>query len=145
MEARYKSQVWEIDLPITKNLLKTKQSVEIFRNDFVKSHKDVFAFSDPNSPVEFVGWHSTVRCKIRSKPIGKIEGHKFSQKHISKKRKAFFKEKGLLNVPVLIFDEIEKNHVVKGPTIIESPFTTIVLDPGSEAMRTNKGSLIINV
>ena len=132
-------------MPITKNLLKTKQSVENFRNDFDKSHKDIFAFSDPNSPVEFVGWRSTVRCKIRSKPIGKIEGNKLSRKHFSKKRKAFFEEKGLLSVPVLIFDEIEKNKVLKGPAIIESPFTTIVLDPGSKAMRTNKGSLIINV
>ena len=145
VEARYKSQVWEIDLPITKNLLKTKKAIEIFRSDFDKSHKDIFAFSDPNSPVEFVGWRSTVRCKIRSKPIGKIKSNKFSQKYITKRRKAFFEGKGLLNVPVQIFERIQKNQVVKGPSIIESPFTTIVLDPGSRATRTNKGSLIINV
>jgi N-methylhydantoinase A len=145
VEARYKSQVWEIDLPITKNLLKTKQSVEKFRKDFDKSHENIFAFSDPDSPIEFIGWRSTVNCKIRSKPIGKIKKNKFYKHHISKKRKAFFDKKGLLNVPVIILENIKKNHTVKGPAIIESPFTTIVLDIGSKATRTKRGSLKINI
>ena len=144
VEARYKSQVWEIDLPITKNLLKTKQSVEKFRKDFDKSHENIFAFSDPNSPIEFIGWRSTVNCKIRSRPIGKIKEHKFSKSHISKQRKAFFDKKGLLQVQVIKLEDIMKNHTVKGPAIIESPFTTIVLDIGSKAIRTNRGSLKIN-
>jgi N-methylhydantoinase A len=33
--------------------------------------------------------------------------------------------------------------VLAGPAIVESPFTTVVIDPGAEAVRRGSGTLVI--
>jgi N-methylhydantoinase A len=45
---------------------------------------------------------------------------------------------------VLRFEDMERGAEVAGPAIIESSFTTVVVDPGASATRSKSGSLIIN-
>ena len=42
-----------------------------------------------------------------------------------------------------LFEEMESNVPLKGPAIIESPLTTVVIEPGSEVVRKESGSLVI--
>jgi N-methylhydantoinase A len=44
---------------------------------------------------------------------------------------------------VLELGELEPDVPVAGPAIVESPLTTIVVDPGATAARTAGGSLAI--
>ncbi|HTB38001.1 MAG TPA: hypothetical protein VK777_12985, partial [Reyranella sp.] len=50
-------------------------------------------------------------------------------------RSMVFHNTGRVDAPVYYLDALPQGHPVTGPAIIESSFTTIVLDPGSRALR----------
>ena len=56
-----------------------------------------------------------------------------------------FAGKGLVNARVAAFDSMKPGAAMRGPAIIESPFTTVVIDPGAKAERTRSGSLFITL
>ena len=61
------------------------------------------------------------------------------------KRNIYFEENGWQNVNVFNFENIETNTKIYGPSIIDSSFTTIVVDPNTYAFKDEKGSLIIKI
>ncbi|MBR72630.1 MAG: 5-oxoprolinase [Rhodospirillaceae bacterium] len=140
-EARYPHQIWEIEVPLHQGKIETQADVEKLRKDFHRTHKEVFAISDETSEVEIVGWRANVSCKLREntnlKVMETISGNK-----VEDNRKAFFGSVGLVDSNVYRFEDMKDNVRVVGPSIIESSFTTIVVDPGSEAFRNTRGSLI---
>ena len=58
-------------------------------------------------------------------------------------RKAFFDKKGIVDTQVEMFETMKFNRPIKGPAIIESPFTTVVIDPGAAVVRKKSGTLVI--
>src|ERR1700733_66934 len=56
IEARYPHQGWEIDLPIDPERLLAPDGVAQLEQDFHHTHENIFAFSDPDSPVEVIAW-----------------------------------------------------------------------------------------
>ena len=142
-EARYPSQIWEIEVPLRGNRFASDQDVVDLREDFHTTHENLFAIADNKSEVEIVGWRASVRCRLRDtvqwavrEAAGDIE--------VPKSRKAYFSDVGLVESQVLRFEDMERGTEVGGPAIIESSFTTVVIDPGASAVRSASGSLIIN-
>ena len=43
-----------------------------------------------------------------------------------------------------MLESMVPGQVLAGPAIVESPVTTVVLDPGSSTVRTPSGSLLID-
>jgi len=144
-EARYRHQVWEIDLPIHLRRFKSMKDVARVRNEFDTTHEDIFAVRDPGSDVEFVGWRAIARCKLREGKFGKLAREKKNEAKLHPRRKAFFGGKGSVNTRVVLFESMKPGASLKGPAIIESPFTTVVIEPNSTAKRTKSGSLVIEV
>jgi N-methylhydantoinase A len=50
-------------------------------------------------------------------------------------RSMVFRDTGRVDAPVYDLDALPQDQPVTGPAIIESSFTTIVVDPGSRALR----------
>ena len=48
-----------------------------------------------------------------------------------------------MDTDVELFEAMELGARVEGPAIIESAFTTVVVDPGATAVRTEGGTLVI--
>jgi N-methylhydantoinase A len=67
-----------------------------------------------------------------------------SEVEVPDSREAYFSDIGLAEARVLRFEDMERGAEVAGPAIIESSFTTVVVDPGASATRSKSGSLIIN-
>ncbi|MFQ5931018.1 MAG: hydantoinase/oxoprolinase family protein [Nitrospiraceae bacterium] len=142
-EARYRHQIWEIDLPLKIMRFHSKTDLARAREDFDQLHEEVFAFRDPGSAVEFVGWRATVRCRLREGELGRL-GHEHAyEAKVPTSRKAFFEGKGVVNTHVELFEGMRRNEPLKGPAIIESPFTTVVIEPGAEVVRKQSGTLVI--
>jgi len=59
-------------------------------------------------------------------------------------RKAYFSGTGFVDATVRRFETLRVGEKVAGPAIIESPFTTVVVDPGATAERRASGSLSID-
>ncbi|HJP14016.1 MAG TPA: hydantoinase/oxoprolinase family protein [Nitrospinota bacterium] len=142
-EARYRHQIWEIDLPIDLTRFKTEKEVARVRREFDAAHEEIFAVRDPDSDVEFVGWRAVARCKLRAGRFGKLGHEKKFETNLPARRKAYFEGKGRVNTRVELFESMKPGAAMRGPAIIESPFTTVVVDPGARVVRTRSGSLVI--
>ena len=63
----------------------------------------------------------------------------------SGQRPACFDGRGAVHTPVRRFEGMRAGERIAGPAIVESGFTTIVVDPGAVGMRSGAGSLVIDV
>jgi N-methylhydantoinase A len=142
-EARYRHQIWEIDLPLTVQRFRSRLDLARAREDFDRMHEEVFAFRDPGSEVEFVGWRATARSRLREDEVGRLEHEEAFDVKVSSSRKAYFSGAGSVKAEVEVFETMKPNASLSGPVIIESPFTTVVIDPGAKALRRRSGTLVI--
>ena len=59
-------------------------------------------------------------------------------------RKVWFPVSGAAEASVLVFAQLEINKRYSGPAMVESPFSTVVIDPESIFWRLQDGSLVID-
>ena len=119
------------------------KAVAELRDDFHATHEEIFAIADNKSEVEVVGWRANVRCRL-SDGIEWDVHEAAVDVEVPESRQAYFADTGLVNTKVLRFEDMERGATVEGPAIIESSFTTVVVDPGASAERRASGSLVIN-
>lgn len=142
-EARYRHQIWEIDVPLEGARFKSAKDIERAREAFDRIHEEIFAFRDPASEVEFVGWRAAARCKLRKGQVGRLARERLYEKELPSSRMAYFTGAGRRKTRVALFGTLKVDSPVRGPAIIESPFTTVVIDPGAAAVRNRSGNLVI--
>lgn len=141
VDARYSTQVWEIEVPVRNAELANAADVAAFVGDFHKVHEDLFAFSDPASPVVITGWSAQVSCRFNKTAGLRLAPEKAAAERPA--RQAYFAETGWREVPVRQLATLATGETVHGPAIVESSFTTVVVDPGAVATRRPSGSLVI--
>lgn len=142
-EARYPEQVWEIDVALPFNQFIAERDVRIFVEEFHRAHDELFGFHDKTSDIEIVGWSATVSCNIRGDTGGSLAPKSVpTVRHGT--RKAYFPENGWVDAIVARFEGMDICQTIHGPAIIESSFTTVVLNPGAHAVRRPSGSLSID-
>lgn len=143
-EARYATQVWEIEAPVHCEAFRGTEDVARFVERFHQAHSELFTFADRDSSVDVIGWTAHVSCRLADSagtqltpalPIPDSAGS----------RRAYFEQTGWTEVPVRRFELLAINESIAGPAIVESAFTTIVVDPGATATKRPSGSLSIDV
>ena len=141
-EARYSSQIWEIDVAISSEMLKSPSFKTELVEAFHKTHEQLFTLRDEGSEIEFLTWKAklSVRSGIALKTI------KDSAKTITKKssfRHCYFGESVAKKTSIYNSDNIPPLKELKGPCIIEDENTTIVIYPGMKAhMSKNKNFIL---
>lgn len=143
VEAHYQSQVWEIDVPFDLKRFEGPEDVAKIRRAFDQVHEELFAFSDKGSAVQFICWRATVRCKLARSENGRLVTNQEARKDAPTSRRAYFPGLGLVETSVAQFGLIGPDQSLDGPAIIESPFTTVVIEPDFRVARTESGSLLI--
>ena len=141
-EARYPSQIWEIEVPLRSDRIEDEQALSGFVEDFHKTHETLFTFADSESTIETVGWRANVRCRLRDGVNLSVESAGGGPE-IAHSRSVYFPDTGFVEAQVVHFDGMGPGETVDGPAIIESSFTTVVIDPGAKAERRASGSLLI--
>ncbi|MBX3532334.1 MAG: hydantoinase/oxoprolinase family protein [Rhizobiaceae bacterium] len=142
-EARYPEQVWEIEIPLPVERFASAAELRALEDVFHKAHDDIFAISDPGSPIEIVGWTASVACRLRGDQGGSL-ALSDPGKMDAAVRMAYFPGHGSLTTAVHRFEAMKPGEQVAGPAIIESSFTTVVVNPGAVAERRPSGSLSID-
>ena len=140
-EARYPHQNWEIEVPLRIERFGV-DDVEQLRQDFHTRHEEIFAINDPESAVEVVGWRARVRCRLRESESRQVLAQQASHEPAATRR-AYFRDAGEVDAAVRHFDSLEPGEPLEGPALIESPTTTVVIEPGATAERSESGSLRI--
>ncbi len=143
VEARYPDQAWEIEVPLRRDRFASRQDVDDLVADFHRVHEQTFAISDPASPVEMVSWNAEVRCRIHGAEPDRLAA--LTDAHGLPSRRVFFIAEGWRDTPVHRFEALAEGAAIEGPAIVESAFTSVVLDPGARAHRDSLGSLLIEV
>ena len=144
VEARYAEQVWEITVPLPSPRIATPDDLSALVEAFHRKHQDLFAIRDDGAAVELVGWGATVSCRVRGAAQGLQLRNAPGLRPAATSRKAYFSGHGFVDVAVHRFEAIEVGAQIAGPAIVESSFTTVVLQPGATAQRRASGSLAIS-
>jgi N-methylhydantoinase A len=142
IEARYPHQVWEIDLRIDPEQLLAPDGVARLEHDFHRTHENIFAFADRDSPVEVIAWRAAVRCPAGGRTELRLT--RFDADVSATQRRAYFPNDGWMDVPVLRFERLEYDDWRAGPAIIETPFSSIVIDRAASFSRTESGNLVVH-
>jgi N-methylhydantoinase A len=147
VEARYASQVWEIEVPLIDNAFANAEQLAKLVEDFHATHEQIFAIRDPGSVIEFVGWTATARCHVRpfSHEQQGDRGRLYSSggRSVSGTRNVYFVGVGEVDAALYDFETMDSGVEHRGPAIIESPFTTVVADAETTFQRTPTGSLLM--
>jgi N-methylhydantoinase A len=142
VEARYRDQIWELDVPLEKPRFEDERDVAALRHAFDRVHNEILAHVDPDSDVEFVTWKTKVECRLRSGPIETPEADVGTR--APTQREVYFHGSGRLDTTIVDLDSLTVGEAVEGPAIVQSPVTTIVVDPGAVATRTETAALVID-
>ena len=140
VEARYAGQVWEIEVPLAITNFEDPADLSRLIKDFHATHQEIFAINDPDSIVEMVGWTSSVSCRLRKNIGSRLR--EIEAKSITKSREIYF-DGAEVTTPVYSLRSIPVSLATEGPAIIETPFTTIVIDPAARFYRSEHGSVMI--
>jgi N-methylhydantoinase A len=147
-EARYPGQVWELEVPLRGSRFERAADVDQLAADFHDHHMDVFATCDRNSPIEVIGWRARVQCQLQeSEAIAALNaGGAPGSARPDATRPAWFAGRSEpLQTAVRAFDALAAGDELVGPAIVESPVTTIVIEPGSRVTASPGGSLVVAV
>ncbi|MSO80498.1 MAG: hydantoinase/oxoprolinase family protein [Alphaproteobacteria bacterium] len=142
-EARYPEQVWEIEVQLPRRRFESDADVQALVQAFHKVHEDIFAIADPDSGIEVVGWGATVSCRLREGAGGALVHRGAAKGSGQGTRRVYFAGHGFVEAQVRRFEAMAAGERIDGPAIVESAFTTVVLDPDSWAERRPSGSLSI--
>lgn len=144
VEARYAQQIWEIKLPLPVASFDGKKDLDAVCDAFHELHRDIFAFEDQGAEIEFVTWRAFASCDLRDRDLGRLHGLSQSEALMGS-RKAVFASGKEYDTSVYRFEALAELEDHEGPAIVETPFTTIVVDPGSSFRRTASGALVVDI
>jgi N-methylhydantoinase A len=142
VEARYPHQVWEVTVPLRVSRFQLPADLEHLVEDMHVIHQELFAVSDRASPIEFVTWTVRIHCRLPNADEMRVMPSPATALRRTS-RQAYFPDVGMTDAAALHWQTMTPEEPLTGPAIIESDFTTVVVDPGAQAERCFDGSVLI--
>jgi N-methylhydantoinase A len=131
-EARYRNQLWEIDLPLGDlRRFDGGGAVTTLQDEFDALHEAVFAVRQPGEPVEVLAWRGDVRVH-RPRPALPTRAERAAIGGAATSRQIYF-GRTAVDARVWRAADLGLGDAIEGPAIIEEPTTTIVIPPGARA------------
>jgi len=147
VEARYRSQVWELPVPIRGSRIEDGEDLARLVEDFHQVHERTFGIQEPGRPIECVYWRARAIGLLPKPSIREVPaGGRDPAAALRGRRSAYFRELGgMAETPVFLGDALRAGNVALAPAIIEEPTTTVVVFPGSEVRVTELGSYHVRI
>jgi len=127
VEARYPHQAWELEVPMHTSRIRSDENLRRLSAEFHKVHRDVFAIADESSMIEFESWHARARCRLQEP--ARPEAHHRSDGRPASQRQVFLPDHGETSMNVWRLDSLPLSTPIRGPAIVESETTTVVIEP----------------
>ena len=142
--ARYRQQVWELDIPLAGARLESEADVRALEQTFHDTHRRVFAVDEPGQYLECLVWKSRATA-VTAKPSVSARAVESADGDMVKHAPAFFRNVGLTETPMYSGVYLTPGTCVAGPAIIREPTTTVVVYPGSTATVTPLGNYLLEI
>ncbi|MGE5408926.1 MAG: hydantoinase/oxoprolinase family protein [Syntrophothermus sp.] len=140
-EALYRHLVGQLYVSRPADGVPGPDQLAVLGGRFHTVHEEVYAVRDERTAVEIVGLRARVTCPL---PGGiDEEGATAATYRAPTLRPAFFEGWGRVETAIHRLEAMAPGLAVSGPAIVESSFTTVVIDPGAVAERTRGGSLVV--
>lgn len=143
-EARYQSQVWELDTPLPVRRFDGASDVDKLVEAFHQVHDRVYAVRDEGSYVECVNWVGRLSITFGTPAVPANGTAKAYDPTPVATRSAYFGDAGRIDTPIFRGDDLKPGARVLGPAIIEEPTTTLVVYPGMSARLSASGNYILD-
>jgi N-methylhydantoinase A len=143
VEARYRAQVWELDVPVPRRL-DLDEDVRAVEEAFHATHERIFAVREPGQYLECLLWKvraTAVLVKPELRPRKPAATGADAEGHVE----AYFSETGLSTVPRYDGPSLAAGTSIVGPAILREPTTTVVVYPGSRAVVTQRGNYLLEL
>ncbi|WP_159715987.1 hydantoinase/oxoprolinase family protein [Geminicoccus flavidas] len=144
-EARYLSQVWELDTPLARHRFGGPEDVAALVESFHQVHERVFAVRDPSSPVEVVNWRMRLVVHLSTPPLTAPETVEVAAPPARERRNCYFGGSTPVATGIYRAEHLEPGLRIEGPAIIEEPTTTLVVYPGMSAVVSGAGNYLLHV
>ena len=144
VDARYERQVWELEIPLPSDRFADESDVEKLVERFHQEHQTVFAVSDPGAHIELLSWNARVSCNLSSEHSNR-KNDAVQEKRSQRSRQVVFGTDAALETPILNANTLQAGDKISGPAIIESNFTTVVIDPGSVAELLDDRGIVVTL
>lgn len=142
VEARYRFQVWELEIEIGSNHFADAQSVEQLIEAFHQMHERVFAVTDIGQPVECLNWRGRLIANVKAPSLEPPRDADSATADAARTRPAWFGA-GAVDTPIYLGEQLAAGASIDGPAIIEEPTTTLVVHPGASARVSAGGRYIL--
>ncbi|MGQ9674373.1 MAG: hydantoinase/oxoprolinase family protein [Chloroflexota bacterium] len=145
IDLRYRQQASELPIVVPEGRLDANK-VRLLQKAFDEEHLKTFGHNFPGTSLEAVNLTVVSRIAIPKPPLGSLmDTTRRSSRKAPEMRKAYFGEAyGAVDTPVLNVEEIGQRPR-RGPLLVDTYDTTIVVPPGCEIVFTPAGSLVINI
>jgi N-methylhydantoinase A len=141
VEARYRAQVWELDVPVPRRL-ESDEDVRTVEEAFHATHERIFAVREPGQYLECLLWKVRATA-VLDKP--ELRPRQPAPAGAGGEAEAYFKETGLATVPRHDGPSLPPGTRIDGPAILREPTTTVVVYPGSSALVTQHGNYLLEL
>lgn len=141
VEARYLSQVWELDVALPQPGVPDAEGLAALVGVFHDVHERVFAVRDPNQPVEFLNWRIRLIAELDKPDIH--AGPQREQPAPRSFREIWFASSGAVQAAIWHGEDLSPGTVIDGPALIVEPTTTVVVYPGMRARVSPLGSYLL--
>ena len=142
VEARYRFQVWELDIPVAANRFSSDAEVRALVEEFHRVHERVFAVKDENNAVECLNWRGRLVARVNAptlEPGKPLAGQAVAADRV---RSCYFGD-GHLDTAIYLGARLPAGAVIEGPAIIEEDTSTLVVYPGAIARVSPGGRYIV--
>ena len=129
VDARYRHQVWELQISMNGERFDSERDVVALVEEFSRLHKRVFGFEQTDE-VEFVNWKARRTAKL-GQPLATQRRLQSQGSNVSvlDHRSAYFGSEGYEAVAVFQGHTLDRDCRIVGPAIIQEPTTTLVVYP----------------
>ncbi len=142
VEARYRFQVWELDVEVAGNSFTDQADVDALVNEFHRVHERVFAVCDYANAVEFLNWRGRLIADVENPALEPAKSLAEQQANPDRVRPAYF-GKGYVDTSIYLGAKLPAGAVIEGPAIIEEDTSTLVVYPGAMARVSTGGRYIV--
>lgn len=145
IDIRYVGQTHEVTVPIRSRTKRVSElNLKKTLQDFHELHEQLYSFKRPSQPVEILNVRSDIvgardTLKYRSIPFGSEDPGPARKGS----RAAHFEGLGFIEVPVYDGMRVQPGNLIAGPSIIEEQDSTIVVQPGQEAVLDHYQTYVI--
>jgi N-methylhydantoinase A len=140
VQARYERQQFEMEVELPAPWVAGAIDLATLRHAYDEQCRRLYLFSRPDAAIETITWRLRV-VAVLPRPAAAMTSARRAHPE-SRLSTAFFGDHGFVRTTVLDGSTIPARTEIRGPTIIEEPTTTIVVEPGTYGHLSENGNYV---